>query len=109
MKERMFTIIWKFTVAPTMKEPFERIYGPQGEWAQLFRQDSSYRGTLLLCREETPGEYLTIDRWTSEKAYDDFRRQHAAAYSALDAQCASLTGEEVLFGTFEEQQARPPA
>ena len=61
---------------------FERVYGPDGEWAAFFRGGRGYVGTELLRDVETPGRYLVIDRWDSREAYNDFverapRRVHA--------------------------------
>jgi len=45
---------------------------------------------------------LTIDRWTSATAFEDFQRLLAAEYQALDARLAGLASMEVRVGAFEE-------
>ena len=36
----MFVVLWEFEVKPGREERFERVYGADGEWAQLFRGDT---------------------------------------------------------------------
>jgi hypothetical protein len=45
---------------------------------------------------------LTIDRWASVAAFEDFKRLFAAEYQALDAQLEGLASTEVRVGAFEE-------
>ena len=56
---------------------------------------------LLRC-EDPAGRYLTIDRWASATAFEDFKRSFAAEYQALDAQLEGLASTEVCVGAFEE-------
>jgi hypothetical protein len=43
---------------------------------------------------------LTLDFWTSQKSYEDFRQRSAARYAAIDAECEALTESEVEIGRF---------
>ena len=61
-------------------EEFERVYGPDGEWAQFFRRGVGYIGTELLRDVEEPERYLVIDRWESAEAYNAFLAEHQAEY-----------------------------
>jgi heme-degrading monooxygenase HmoA len=47
------------------------------------------------------GRYLTIDRWTSEEAFHQFKKQFAKEYGEIDAQCEALTENERLVGIFQ--------
>jgi heme-degrading monooxygenase HmoA len=98
-----FTIVWRFTIHPESKVRFESIYGPNGAWAVLFARSAGYRGTELLRGTSDPNSYLTIDRWESEAAFEEFRRQFAAEYEALDRQCEGLTQTEAKIGIFERR------
>lgn len=100
-----FTAIWEFQVKPDSISVFEKIYGPNGAWAQLFRRSPDYLGTELLRDLNHPGRYLTLDRWTSREALLRFKQDHHADYSALDKQCESLTEHEALLGEFESLPA----
>ena len=96
----MFIIVWQFEISEENITAFEVAYGPDGAWAQLFRESSDYKGTELLRDAYMPGNYLTIDRWTSEEAFRGFRREHDAAYEALDRQCDALTAKESRVGAY---------
>ena len=98
-----YCIAWEFRVRPEAVAEFERHYGPEGSWAQLFRSAPGYLGSQLLADASTRGLYLTIDRWRSEKEYDSFRRANAGGYAALDAQFEKLTLEERELGRYEER------
>src|SRR6267378_2993635 len=107
MHNSPFITLWEFHVKPECIVTFEEIYGPDGDWAQLFRQSPGYRGTELIRDLNRRGRYLTLDRWTSREALQRFKQEHQAAYSDLDKMCENLTEKEVLLGEFE-QVARGP-
>ncbi len=96
-----FTTIWEFHVKPGARSRFAKIYGPEGEWAQLFRCSPGYRGTTLLHDRDRPGRYLTLDHWNSREALQQFKREHHADYVALDKECESLAETELFVGDFE--------
>ena len=98
-----FTIVWRFTIDPESKHRFESVYSPNGAWAVLFARSSGYRGTELLRSKTEPNSYLTIDRWESEAAFEEFRTQFAAQYEALDRECEGLTTSETMIGIFERR------
>lgn len=95
-----FCYIWDFLVHPEHVEAFEAAYGPEGEWVQLFRQDPSYLGTGLLRDRQTPGRFLTIDRWATQEACLAFRERFQSELADLDARCESYTIEERHLGDF---------
>ena len=90
----MFVTLWEFEVKPGSEELFERTYGPEGEWARLFRHDARYRGTRLLRDVGAERVYVTIDSWESRAAYEEFREKFATGYEELDRKCANLTLNE---------------
>ena len=96
-----YIALWEFQVKPDSIPAFEETYGPDGAWAQLFRQSPDYLGTELVRDLDHPGRYLTLDHWTSREALHRFKQDHQSAYSALDKQCESLTEKEVFLGDFE--------
>ena len=96
----MFTVIWQFEIAEDKIAAFEAAYGPEGNWAQLFRNSPEYRGTELLHDAYVPGSYLTIDRWTSEEAFRTFRKDHDAEYEKVDRACDDLTAKETRIGAY---------
>ena len=95
-----FLTVWEFVVPESTRSRFEQVYGPAGAWAQLFLRDPAYLGTELLHDLQTPGRYLTLDRWASEAAYQAFRGRFCDAYAALDRECEALTERETRVGSF---------
>jgi heme-degrading monooxygenase HmoA len=98
----VFVRIWRFRAAPGQEERFERVYGSDGAWARLFGLAPGYLGTELGRTDDDRAEYLTIDRWKSRAAWQAFRRDHAAAYDALDRECEHLTVSEDLVSERDE-------
>jgi heme-degrading monooxygenase HmoA len=96
----MFVRIWQFRTAPEHAAEFRRVYGGDGDWAQLFRRAVGYRSTELLESTTDPHTFVTIDRWDSEEAWKTFLERWRERYDALDARCAALTLGETELGTF---------
>ena len=96
----MFVVVWQFEIAEDKVAGFEAAYGPEGAWAQLFRSSPDCLGTELLRDAYVPGSYLTIDRWKSEAAFRDFRREHDADYEKIDRECDALTAKETRIGAY---------
>jgi len=95
-----YLVIWEFHVRRGMEAAFEKSYGPEGNWAQLFRGSDGFVATELNRDVKEAGRYLTLDFWTSKEAYDDFRARHAARYKEIDAECEAMTEKEVEIGKF---------
>lgn len=101
----MFVVLWEFDVKPGSEAPFEKVYGPSGEWARLFQRDPAWRRTLLLRDPFRERNYVTCDFWANQKAYEAFRSSHANEYLALDKDCAGLTASQREIGRFEPLDA----
>jgi len=95
-----YVLAWRFTVAAAHRDDFERRYGPEGDWARLFRAHAGFLGTELMRGGD--GTYLTVDRWRSEADWLDFKARHAAAYAALDRECEALTLAEGKLGAYTQ-------
>lgn len=96
----MFVIVWEFTVNPEYPAAFERAYGPDGDWAVLFRGCDGYIATELLHDAEQPSRYLTLDYWRLPDQYVRAMATVTTAYQALDARCAAYTVSERRLGNF---------
>jgi len=94
----LFVTLWEFEVKSGSEELFERTYGPDGEWAQLFRRDVRYLGRRLLRDVGAARVYVTVDSWESRAAYEEFREKFAAAYAKLDRECEGMTVWEMHLG-----------
>jgi heme-degrading monooxygenase HmoA len=97
----MIYIVWHFTAKPARIADFERHYGSEGSWAQLFHRSPGYKGTTLLRDSTSTNKYLLWDCWDSLASFEQFKQDHGADYAALDKQCEALTEEETKVGVFE--------
>ena len=98
----MLHVIWEFVVPPDKVNDFERHYAGNGTWAQFFRQDPAYQGTVLVRDRDKPGHYLTADKWADFTSYERFKSANQARYKEIDAGFEALTSSERLIGHFEE-------
>ena len=95
----MIALVFSYEV----REPgdFERVYGPDGDWAQFFAGATGYIGTELLRDVELPSRYLVIDRWESADAYNDFAAANREEYVRRVDDSRFHYEQELRFGTFE--------
>jgi len=96
----MFVRIWEFRVPSETADEFRTVYGPDGEWARLFRRETAFLGTELLHSATHPNIYVTVDRWASEEAWAAFLRAWGEEYAALDHRCKGLAVAEGELGIF---------
>jgi heme-degrading monooxygenase HmoA len=90
----MMIRVWEYDVPEAAAADFERIYGSDGAWAQLFSSSDGFEGTELFASVSNPGRYLTIDRFRDEASWRRFMVEHREAYLALDAESEALTVAE---------------
>jgi len=64
----------------------------------LEREGAGYRDTELFQSQAVPSRFLTIDRWDSRSAYEQFRRERGSDYARLDAACEALRPWRDAFG-----------
>jgi heme-degrading monooxygenase HmoA len=80
---------------------FERVYGPEGEWAQFFRRSDGFIGTELLRDLDEAERYVVIDRWESVDAYNEFLAEYQDEYMRRADETRFHYVQELRFGTFE--------
>jgi heme-degrading monooxygenase HmoA len=97
----MFVRIWQFRVPSEKADEFRDVYGPDGEWAKVFRREAGFLGTEVLHSATHPNIFLTIDRWDSVGAWAAFLRAWGEDYAALDRRCKRLNLSEAEIGSFE--------
>jgi heme-degrading monooxygenase HmoA len=90
----MMIRVWEYDVPEGSAADFERVYGADGGWAQLFSSSDGFEGTELFVSLSTPGRYLTVDRFQDETSWRRFQTEHRDAYLALDAESEGLTLSE---------------
>ncbi len=86
--------VWEYDVREAAAADFERIYGANGAWAQLFSSSEGFEGTELFASVSNTGRYLTVDRFRDETSWRRFQDEHREAYLALDAESEGLTVAE---------------
>jgi hypothetical protein len=92
--------ICEFHARAGLEDEFERIYGPEGEWVQLFRQSRAFLRTELNRDLELKGRYLTVDYFVSEAAYLEFVQEFCAEYDALERRSEAVRASENAIGSF---------
>ena len=96
----IYAYIWEFHVKEEHRTEFEQVYGPEGEWVQLFKKGNGYLDTKLHRDVSNGKRYLTIDYWKSKADYESFRQRYHKEFNLLDKQCESLTEKEIFLGSF---------
>jgi heme-degrading monooxygenase HmoA len=95
----MFAIAYSYEARDP--DEFERVYGPNGEWAAFFRTAPGFVGIELLREVENPGRYLLIDRWESREAFDRFATEQQAEYFRRSEDAAFYYVQELRLGAYE--------
>jgi heme-degrading monooxygenase HmoA len=90
----MMIRVWEYDVLEGSAADFERVYGADGAWAELFSSSDGFEGTELFVSLTRPGRYLTVDRFRDEASWRRFQTEHRDAYLELDAQSEGLTRSE---------------
>lgn len=97
----MFVIVYRYEVIPQHVAAFRAAYGAKGAWAAFFGADPAFVRTDLL--EGKNGEFLSLDYWRTETAYDAFLKSKRRDYQALDKTFARFKRSEMLIGRFAGQ------
>jgi hypothetical protein len=96
----VFCAVFSYEVAD--RPAFERVYGPDGEWARFFRAGEGYVGTELLASADG---CLLIDRWVSRESYEAFLAAHRGEYERRSAAGERVYVREQRLGGFESASA----
>jgi len=90
-------VAWLYRPRPAELDEFERVYGSDGPWAELFGRSGGYLGTELYRDGDA---YLVLDRWDSQGAHERFQRTFGAEYGDLSARSERLHRAETKLGAF---------
>jgi len=96
-----FVYIWEYLVKEEHQTEFENIYGPEGEWVQLFRKAEGYITTDLHQDISNTNRFITVDFWNTKKDRDSFRKKYSKEFELLDEHCELFTNQEKLIGDFD--------
>ncbi|KKP42409.1 MAG: hypothetical protein UR31_C0015G0009 [Parcubacteria group bacterium GW2011_GWA2_33_14] len=97
----MFLVIWKFEINEKLQKEFEELYGQNGKWVKLFKNDNSYIKTELIKDISQPNIYVTIDHWKSKSIYEKFLKESKVQFEIIDQEGEGLTKSEIKIGWFE--------
>ena len=78
------------------------VVAPRARAAAFARRSEGYLETILLQDQQSPGRYLTVDRWATSEAHDEFLEKHRPEYERSDRLCESLTQAERSLGSYWE-------
>ena len=92
--------LWRFEASPGREADFLHVYGPEGDWVQLFRTWPGFLGTDVVHDTERQC-WFVVDRWESLAAFQAFRAARRAEHDALDARCRDLVVAEEPLGAGE--------
>ncbi|MCB9851014.1 MAG: antibiotic biosynthesis monooxygenase [Phycisphaerales bacterium] len=95
-----FAYIWEYRVHHDASDAFRALYGPEGEWVQLFQRSPGYLRTELKQDVRDPHRFVTIDYWRSKVHRDHCKASFAAEWSEIDQAGEALTISERLVGEF---------
>lgn len=90
----MMIRVWEYDVTESAATDFERVYGAEGAWAQLFSSSDGFESTELFVSVSNSARYLTVDRFRDQASWRRFQAEHRDAYLALDRESESLTNAE---------------
>ena len=96
----MLVIVWEYMARPDRLEEFETLYRPDGAWVELFKKSPGFLSTTLMRDTRDLHRFVIADRWTSEAAYESFKREFATEYQTLSERGERLHRAEHLIGRF---------
>jgi hypothetical protein len=99
-RESTYIVVWEFQVKEECQAEFVAAYGPDGDWARLFRRSPEFVGVELVGSVDNPARFFTLDHWSSASGLDAFLAANATAYDVLDRRFSSLTVWERRIGGF---------
>jgi hypothetical protein len=97
----MFVVLWEGDVKPGCEEPFEKVYGPGGDWDSVFRRDPNHCGTCLYRHTARPGVCFSTDYRLNCKSHEEFLQAQKSDYHSLDAATENLISTERHIGSLE--------
>lgn len=101
MANKAFVYIWEYIVREEYLIEFEKAYGPQGDWVQLFEKAEGYIGTDLHRDVSNSRRFITIDHWKTIEDRDNFRKKYSREFEQLDERCERFTESEKWLGDFD--------
>jgi hypothetical protein len=102
-RESAYIVVWEFQVKAEFEAEFIAAYGPDGEWARLFRRSPEFLGVELLGSVGNSTRFFTLDHWSSVSGLEAFLAANGTAYDVLDRRFGNLTVWERRIGGFPSE------
>ena len=67
-RESTYIVVWEFQVKAECEAEFVAAYGPDGDWARLFRRSPEFLGVELVGSVGNSARFFTLDHWSSASA-----------------------------------------
>ena len=71
-RESTYIVVWEFQVKEGCLAEFVAAYGPDGEWARLFRRSPEFLGVELVGSVGNASRFFTLDHWSSASGLECF-------------------------------------
>ena len=97
----MFVAIWKYEVKEDSIKKFEDLYGQEGKWVKLFKENAGYLMTEFIKNMTQPYVYITIDKWETYTHYQNYLNKNKINIDKIDAEGEEFTENETKIGWFE--------
>src|SRR3989338_11073918 len=98
----MFLVIWKYEISEIFRQDFEKLYGKNGKWVQLFQTGEGYLETQLIKDVSGSNKYVTIDKWLSQGQYEKFLVENKEQFEIIDVEGENFTKSETKIGWFKD-------
>jgi heme-degrading monooxygenase HmoA len=100
-------IVREFVVTEGREQQFLQVFGPDGSWPALLMTVDGYLGSESFLWSAAERRYRVFDRWTSHRAFENFRRQRQQEYESFMQRMLAdgLIEKELLLGSFYESDS----
>lgn len=101
-KSGTYIRVWDLQAKLGSEAEFEAVFGPGGDWENLFRKSKAFLGTEFFRDMENPSRYMLVDRFSSQAAFTAFLEKFREQYDKLDKKCEPLCASDIRLGSFVE-------
>ncbi len=98
--QNTYMYMWEYHVSKNHIDEFEKAYGLNGDWVNLFKKAEGYIETELHKDINNEGRYITVDYWQSKEACINFRNKYQKEFNEIDERCETYTVKEISLGEF---------
>lgn len=97
----MYIVLTEFVAKEGKVAEFEDYFGSAGKRAEVLQNGEGFMSTELLRDKGAKLRYVTMDRWVSKDAYDDFGIEFESENSDLVRAGEELSSKQALIGALE--------